>query len=208
MDYYQQLTVYGDQIRLERTMNSHTFVKWTEHNFKYIPYNTRKVGNRFGLSITSLDGSMNGVPDLDSLGEYNKENSTSYSEMDFRSATSVFNQCKELQDIISPWKEYIGRSHVLKLNPGGFFPPHRDSRSLKINTFRLIVPLHNVCSPSVNFFIDNRLLNWDLGYLYFVNTAKMHYLFNASYSPSYWIVFNVECNYESIEQIFKNLTYK
>ena len=39
-------------------------------------YNPRKPNNRQGLSITSLDGGLSGVPDLDSLFEYNKQNNT------------------------------------------------------------------------------------------------------------------------------------
>lgn len=208
MDFYQLLSVYGDQIKLERTIDSDSFINWTESNFEYLPYNPRKVGNRFGLSITSLTGDMSGIPDLDSIGEYNNENRTSYSELDFKEFTPVYTLCHELQQLIEPWKHHIGRSHVLRLDAGGFFPPHRDSRSLKINTFRLIVPLKRVTPPSVNFIIDDKLLHWDTGHLYFVNTAKMHYLFNASFSPSYWIVFNVECNQYTIDQIFNNLTHR
>lgn len=208
MNYYQLLSVYGDQIRLERKIDSTEFVTWTESNFKYIPYNTRKAGNRYGLSITSLDGTMSGIPDLDSLGEYNKEHGTNYTENDFKTPTPVFNNHVGLQHLIEPWNNYICRSHVIRLDPGGFFPPHRDSRSLEINTFRLIVPLKNVSPPSMNFLIDNTMLHWDIGYLYFINTSKMHYLFNSSFHQSYWIIFNIICNNETISQIFNNLTHK
>ena len=37
------------------------------------PYNVRKPNNRWGLSITSLDGGLSGIPDLDSVYEYNKK---------------------------------------------------------------------------------------------------------------------------------------
>ena len=40
------------------------------------PYNLRKSHQRWGLSITSLDGGLSGIPDLDSLYEYNKKNGT------------------------------------------------------------------------------------------------------------------------------------
>ncbi|MBX3032387.1 MAG: hypothetical protein KF865_00555 [Bdellovibrionaceae bacterium] len=35
------------------------------------PYNPRKNIARQGLSLTSLDGGLGGIPDLDSLMEYN-----------------------------------------------------------------------------------------------------------------------------------------
>ena len=46
------------------------------------PYNVRKPNNRWGLSITSLDGGLSGIPDLDSLYEYNKKNGTTIANQD------------------------------------------------------------------------------------------------------------------------------
>ena len=37
-----------------------------------------------------------GIPDLDSLGEYNKENNTEYTERDFATPTPVYEKCKEI----------------------------------------------------------------------------------------------------------------
>ena len=70
------LTAYGDQIELKPTIDSKKFVRWTEDNFKYVRYNPRHDVNRWGLSITSLDGGLSGIPDLDSLHQYNIENNT------------------------------------------------------------------------------------------------------------------------------------
>ena len=76
---YNYLTVYGSMYETKHTLkNSRKFLSWTEENFEYIKYNPRKDINRYGLSITSLDGGLSGRPDLDSLYEYNKENNTNY----------------------------------------------------------------------------------------------------------------------------------
>jgi len=48
------------------------------------PYNVRKPNNRWGLSITSLDGELSGIPDLDSLYEYNKNNGTNITNQDIK----------------------------------------------------------------------------------------------------------------------------
>ena len=39
--------------------------------------------------------------------------------------------------------------------------------------------------------------------MYFVDTAKVHYLFNATDNPSYWLVLNVELT----EEVFKKVTH-
>ena len=63
---------------------------------------------------------MTGIPDLDSLMEYNKENGTNFKEGDFREWTSAFKDFKELRNIMTPWHKYLGRSHILRLNKGDF----------------------------------------------------------------------------------------
>ena len=73
---YQTITQYGDFIRLGFNFDSKTYIKWTEENFDYVKYNPRKPIARYGLSLTSLDGGLSGIPDLDSLHEYNQENKT------------------------------------------------------------------------------------------------------------------------------------
>ena len=53
----------------------------------WVPYNPREKIERYGCSITSLDGNDSGIPDLDSVLEYNFENATTYEEKDFRVQT-------------------------------------------------------------------------------------------------------------------------
>jgi hypothetical protein len=207
MSLFTQLTTFGDQIPLKQSINSENFVKWTEDNFEYQRYNPRKAINRFGLSITSLDGGVTGIPDLDSLREYNIENNTKYDETHFVTPTPVYNY-SELALMCEPWKKYICRAHVLKLGSGGYFPPHRDFLNLNFRSFRLIVPLVNSLPPKVNFLLEDKILNWELGRLYFLNTAKTHSLFNASLENSYWIVFNIITNEDSVSQVVKNFNLK
>lgn len=118
MQYYSYLTTFGDHIELKQKINAEKFVKWTEENFEYKRYNPRKAINRYGLSITSLDGTTSGIPDLDSILEYNRENNTQYTELDFKTPTPVFNY-PELKKMCDPWRDYICRSHVLRIGSGG-----------------------------------------------------------------------------------------
>lgn len=205
---YNHLTVYGTAYQTSHKIdNPKDFVKWSEENFTYVPYNPRTNVNRYGLSITSLDGGLSGVPDLDSIYEYNKENNTQYKERDFTKFTPVYNNVS-LQKCIDPIKQYIYRSHILKLGPGGFFPPHRDFHGLNIESFRIILPLKNMNPPDFTFIIDNQIQYWKEGFLYFVDTAKMHYLFNAGFDDIYMIVFNVDLNIETINFITNSMKHK
>ena len=89
-ELYTALSEYGDVFELRRELwNPDKFVQWTEDNFEYVRYNPRKNVPRYGLSITSLDGGVSGVPDLDSLYEYNKEHGTTYREYSFTVPTPV-----------------------------------------------------------------------------------------------------------------------
>ena len=201
----EKLLAFGsNQLELKLKMNPKKFINWTEENFNYVKYNPRKKNNRFGLSITSLDGGVTGIPDLDSIHEYNFENSTSWEETSFNVPTPVF-EWPELKLIVDPWKNKIFRSHVLKIESGGYFPAHRDSNKLNVKVFRLIVPLENCNPPDTRFMIGDKTLHWNHGNLYFINTLKEHTLFNASSLSSYWIVFNVILNEDSITSIIENL---
>ena len=144
-------------------------------NFK--PYNSRKIQyNRYGLSITSKDGGFSGIPDLDSLYEYNKLNGTNFDEPDFREWTPFFKNCIPLQKALGPFHNYIGRSHILRLDKAGFFPPHRD---LSNKSFRLFISLCKNKDDYV-FILDEKRVFFQPGRLYFINTfLRTLCLFNS-----------------------------
>ena len=95
------------------------------------PYNLRNPNNRWGLSVTSLDGKLSGIPDLDSLLQYNNINNTNITNHDINTYTDVYNSSPELQKIIEPWKPWLGRCHFLRLDTGGYFPEHYDINKLE-----------------------------------------------------------------------------
>jgi len=205
IELYQHLSLYGDVYSTTHKLHDpNAFIEWSEKNFKYVKYNPRKDVNRYGLSITSLNGGLDGVPDLDSLYEYNKENDVRYRERDFKTLTPVY-KYENLKKILEPISSHLFRSHVIRLDPGGFFPPHRDFRGMILDSFRVIIPLANMNPPAFTFIVDGNIQHWNYGNLYFVNTAKMHYLFNASFSPAYMAVLNVDLTVDTIEFITNNL---
>ena len=204
---YRDLSQYGNQVELEVTTDAEKLISWID-TFEWQKYNPRKDVNRWGLSVTSSDGTFN-VIDLDSLYEYNKEHGTTWGEKDFNVPTPVFND--QIKEILEPWEGYYYRTHFLKFGPGGFFPPHRDwdYSGEQIDTFRLIMPLRNVNPPQFNFILDGQQLHWDVGRMYFLDTLKMHYLFNSSFTDSYWLVVNVGINNEkTIEATMRKFNQK
>ena len=101
---YQTITQYGDFIRLGFNFDSKTYIKWTEENFDYVKYNPRKPIARYGLSLTSLDGGLSGIPDLDSLHEYNQENKTNYEEKDFNVYTDAYIKNENIKKFLYPFE--------------------------------------------------------------------------------------------------------
>lgn len=199
------LTAYGSCYELAKVFpDSDEFVNWTEKNFQYVQYNPRKNIKRYGLSITSLDGGLTGIPDLDSLTEYNKLNGTLYNNSDFRKFTPVYNYDK-LKEILDPIKKDIGRTHVIKLDSGGYFPPHRDISGTKFDCFRLFIPLKNTNNSNFIFVIDDKLQHFSKGSVYFLDSAKIHSLINYGNSPCYMVVVNVDVTEESVSFVTRNL---
>jgi len=167
-------------------------------SLRWINYNPRKTVNRFGCSITSLDGQDSGVPDLDSISEYNRINNTNYTELDFNKPTI---HSSPFENFLNEFR--CGRSHYLKLGSGGFFPWHRDN---DLHTFRIIFTIDG-CEPSDLVWIENdKVLELQNNKWYYVNTKKKHCLF--SFAQSIMAVFNVQISPANIQKFFKHSVIK
>lgn len=144
------------------------------------PYQPHKEGyNRFGLSVTSLDGQYSGEPDLYSLREWQKMTGQSYNEMSFKKRTNIVQFIPELDEFLNFWEPNLGRTHFLRLDKGGFFPPHRDNGALvAVPTFRIIVPIYNFGVNDMKWIQDEKITRLDLGATYFVNTSRLHSVFS------------------------------
>lgn len=199
-ELFNILTAYGDQIKLKFYREQKDILdKLRQFDNDWSQYNPRKNINRWGLSVTNLNGKLGPGPDLDSLYEYNNENKTNYDELDFNVPTPVYDLVKDYCD---PFKEWLFRSHILKLPPGGYFPDHVDNIGSNINSFRLLVPLQ-AFNPSTYFIYEqNRILSWEYGYLYFLNTCKRHAIFNASSNVDHIaLIMNVKLTKESVSMV-------
>ena len=80
---FTRLLAMGDWLKLKRFNSKKLYEELQEFANEWKTYNSLKPDNkRYGLSVTSLDGGLSGVPDLESLLEYNNKNGTSYTNAD------------------------------------------------------------------------------------------------------------------------------
>jgi hypothetical protein len=198
-ELFNTLTAYGDQIGFHTYFNENVILdKLQEFSNDWAEYNPRTttVNNRWGLSITNHNGELGAGPDLDSLPQYNDEHNTDYDEHDFIIKTPVYEIFREG---FAPFEQWLFRCHLLRFGPGGYFPPHVDNYGKTINSFRLVIPLKNCNPPNFYFILDNKLLYWEHGRLYFLNTCKQHLLFNPLPSTTILVVLNVKLTEESVD---------
>lgn len=172
---------FGDIVELNfPSWNLDSTQKILANHQNWVRYQPHKLeNNRFGLSVTSLDGNYSGEPDLYSLREYRDMTGKNYNEGDFKRRTNIVNFIPELQNLLDFFEPNLGRTHFIKLNPGGFFPPHRDNGLLPSSpTFRIIVPIQNFHYRCVKWIQDEKIVNFNVGRTYFVNTTKVHSVFS------------------------------
>lgn len=185
---------YEDVFELDfTTIDAKDVIRKIEDNINWTQYNKSKPHiKREGLSVTSLDGGMTGDPDLHSLYEHYKETGNLYFETHFDQRTEVCNEVPEVNKVLDYFEGSVGRSHFIRLDSGGYFPPHRDNFSVVPNdTFRVVIPLVDF-SPNSNFvwMLDGKPLHLFAGKTYYMNTFKTHSLFSMQ-KYCYILVYNI-----------------
>jgi hypothetical protein len=175
---FQQLHVYGDIIPLKLSIDLNQIDE--ELKFfanRWVQYNPEKAYNpRHGLSLTSLDGGMTGVPDLFSIYEWSKQTGKKVSERDFNVPTEAYSRCHSVHALFQPFMPNVGRCRLVRFQPGGHFPPHRDgSVNYQIpDYFRILVPLNRTGDDRFHFVHDGKLVNYEPGRPYLFNALKTH----------------------------------
>lgn len=201
---YSDITQFGRVIPLKLKLDPAKLLNEIS-SFKWSIYNTTKQVPipRLGLSITH--NKKYPLLDLESLLEYNQKNNTNLNDEDFNQFTDVFFKSKEIRDISKEFHSHLARSHILKMQEGGYFPPHRDPvlPTHNLNCFRILVPIYGCNPPTTYFFIDEKLQHWNHGQAYFIDTNMMHHFF--SYNESMMIVFNISINDETVNTLIHNM---
>ena len=201
-----QLALYGDVIPLRLKLDYKKFEEGLKkYNNKWVQYNPRKNIPRYGMSITSLDGGFSGIPDLDSLKEYNEKHNLNLDEPDIKTKTPFY---PYVESVLSKFTNHLGRTHLIRKYAGGQFPSHRDHYERENKSFRLFLPIYK-CNPPYNYFIlDDKILHFQHGKLYFLNTLKEHIVFTSARGDkghSMYMVANITLNEESADLVLHNM---
>lgn len=201
---YNSLIAYGQKFPTNLYIKPQEVIKGLEDfSEEWKPYNPRKKIAREGLSVTSLDGGLSGIPDLDSIREYCIKNQVILGEHSFNQETPVANIVRTYLD---PFKGHVGRSHFIRMGKGGHFPPHRDDRQASVNNMRLFVPIKDCNPPKTFFMLDREPLYFDHGRAYFINTCMEHTLFSCY--PSLFLVMNVAVNEQTVQTLLDNMQWR
>lgn len=170
---------------------------------EYQPH--KKPNNRFGLSVTSLDGGFSGEPDLCSLREWYSITGESYHETDFQKRTNVVSFLPELDEFLDFWGPNLGRTHFLRLDKGGYFPPHRDNGAIVLPpSFRILVPISNFGKNQMHWIQEGKQLHLELGHVYFINTNKLHSVFSFV-DNCLMLVLNIHSDSSILDKLVKKV---
>ena len=142
-------------------------------------YNPNKLNNRWGLSITSIDGGLSGIPDLTSLRDYEIQTGQVVKNEDLDVPTLVWIQSTELKKLLEPWKKWITRCHFLRMDRGSFFPDHYDvnKEDFSYDEIRL-VGFVNCSEYNFKWIYDDKIIKGQNGSLWYFNGNKRHSVFS------------------------------
>lgn len=203
---WQSLTNLGQTAKLKFNFDPHSVERQLElFKDNWCPYNQKKDthNNRWGLPLTSHSGDVMDNYHLNSFGYMQKYHDTEMKEENFTTPTAVYHKIPELKNLVDTFAPDIGRVHILRVDKGGFFPPHRDFHGISPEYFRLIT-VFGRCSPE-NYvqMIDGKPMYPEAGWTYFVNTQLDHSVFSFS-NNLYCLILTVKLNERTHELIIKN----
>lgn len=174
----QQLKELGDFVPLNITFDCEKLLREiSEFKESWSPYMSSTAHNnkRYGLPIIHHKQDIDGTPI--SIQDGRKETQQPLTDLDYTKRTRVIEQSSEIEKLVEKF-EPIYRSYLIRLDAGGFFPPHRDQLWLGRDTFRL-VGFVNKCSESEFVWLhDNKRIDIKTGRLYLVNTQLRHQTFS------------------------------
>lgn len=203
---WNSLCNLGDMTKMKLHFDGYKVIEQLEP-FKgnWCPYNVKKdtVNNRWGLPITSHSGDVMDNYHMNSFGHMQRYHDIEMKEENFTTPTEVFEKIPEVAKIIDIFRPDIGRVHFLRVDKGGFFPPHRDFPGPDPEYVRLLCAFGN-CKPE-NFahILDGKLIYPDPGYLYFVNFQLDHSVFSFS-DGLYALILTVKLNQRTHDLIMKH----
>jgi len=204
---WNSLTQLGDQVKTKWCIDHHAVENQLEQfNDKWCPYNAKKDthNNRWGLPVTSHTGDVMDNYHLNSFGHMQKYHDVEMKEENFNTPTEVYHAIPDIAKLVDVFSPDIGRVHLLRIDKGGFFPPHRDFQGIAPDYFRLLC-VFGRCSPE-NYvqMIDGKPLYPEPGYVYLTNFQLDHSVFSFS-DNLYSLVLTVKNTKRTHQLVMQNL---
>lgn len=203
---WNSLCHLGNYVKLKWQINSHEVEKQlAQFDDKWVRQNGLKdpTNNRWALPITSNSGSVDDTIHLGSFGHMKNALKVEMKESNFVTPTEVYHAIPELGKLVDLFDPDIGRVHLLRVDRGGFFPPHRDFQGTSPEYLRLLC-VFGKCSPE-NYaqIVDGQLIYPESGWLYFANVQLDHSVFSFS-DGLYCLILTVKLNQRTHDIIMSN----
>lgn len=170
-----QLSAIGDfvplAVRIDTKLLKEQLKEW---NNKWVPYLRREgvTNDREGLLLVGLEGDQ--VGDSLSMPEIWKRTGKRLDEKDINVPTELYHSLTALHPILNVF-DTLGRTMLVKLNKGGWFPPHKDHPYLSRDCFRIVgFVSENTDHSSFEWEHDYRRVDVQPGRCYYVDTRKTH----------------------------------
>ena len=171
----------------------------------WTPYNSKKdiVNNRWGLPITSNSGKVSDNMHLNSFGYMQRELGIELKEENFNTPTEVYHNSSEIKRLVDIFGSDIGRVHLLRVDQGGYFPPHRDFPGLAPEYVRLTAMFGNCSDFNYSMHLHDNIFRPERNHLYFVNYQMNHNVFSFS-NNLYILLITVKLNQTTHDLIIEH----
>jgi hypothetical protein len=140
-------------------------------------YNPRKPIERYCLDLTQTPY---GNDNVSSLKEYNAATGNNFRNQDFTKLTEVYEKLPTVQKLLDPFKPWLGRSHIIRIDAGGYFPPHYDTVVVddEVYDVRMIACINNIDKNSFKWLHEDKAVPLETGQVWLANTGKPHSVFS------------------------------
>lgn len=167
-----------------------------DYDDNWIPYLPRAIqnNNREGLLLWGLKGDSCG--DSMSLPEARiRSDNPNLKESECKFPTEFYKH----MECLHPMCEYfapLGRSYIIKMNAGDYFPPHKDHPLISRDCFRIACFFGDV--QNFHWQTDDQKLNIVPGNWYYIDTRKIHRTNHYGGGSSYHVILNIPKTWDNV----------
>jgi len=165
-------------------------------------YNPRKPIERYCLDLTQIP---NGNENVSSLKEFNEASGKRYQNHDFTETTDVYDSLPSIQKLLTPFKPWLGRSHIIRIDAGGYFPPHYDTvvSDDSVYDVRMVACINNINKNNFKWLHEDKAVPLETGQVWFANTGKPHSVFSFT-DDAIILVANLRFDKELLNEFLTN----